>query len=42
VDIQGDRIIPDIKRRSYYLAERCILLRSKNGVIPKYGKKDFI
>ena len=42
VDIQGDRIIPDIKHRSYYLAERCILLRSKNGVIPKYGKKDFI
>lgn len=42
MDIQGDRIIPDIKHRSYYFAERCILLRSKNGVIPKYGKKDFM
>lgn len=39
--IQKDRIIPDIKNRCYYLANRCILLRSVHGVSPKYGKKDF-
>lgn len=40
--VQKDRIIPDIKNRSYYLANRCILLRSANGVVPKYGDKDFL
>lgn len=40
--IQKDRIIPDVKDRSYYLADRCILLRSVHGVEPKYGDKDFL
>ena len=40
--IQKDRIVPDIKNRSYYLADRCILLRSTHGVTPKYGDKDFL
>lgn len=40
--IQKDRIVPDIKNRSYYLANRCILLRSTHGVTPKYGDKDFL
>ena len=40
--VQNDRIVPDIKDRSYYLANRCILLRSANGVVPKYGDKDFL
>ena len=40
--VQKDRIIPDIKNRSYYLADRCILLRSASGVEPKYGDKDFL
>lgn len=40
--VQKDRIIPDDEYRSYYMADRCILLRSTHGVIPKYGEKDFI
>lgn len=40
--VQNDRIIPDVRHRSYYLADRCILLRSANGVVPKYGDKDFL
>lgn len=40
--VQNDRIIPDVIDRSYYLANRCILLRSVHGVEPKYGDKDFL
>lgn len=40
--INKDRIIPDVAHRQYYMANRCILLRSANGVIPKYGEKDFL
>lgn len=39
--VNGGRLVPDKKNREWYIANRCILLRSNNGVSPKFGDKDF-